>query len=96
MTDVLTADELRSALDDRVEGWTGTPGEGIAKTYERGDFAGAMRFVNAVADIAERRDHHPDIAISWATVTLTIVSHSAGGVTAQCLALAEAIDAEAT
>lgn len=95
MTDVLNPDALHSALDSQLEGWSGTTDEGIVKTYERGDFAGAMRFVNRVADIAERLNHHPDIQISWDTVSLRIISHAAGGVTQECIELAEAIDAEA-
>lgn len=94
MTDVLSPDALHTSLN-QLDGWTGTVEEGIAKTYERGDFSGAMAFVNRVADIAEQRNHHPDIEISWSTVSLRIVSHAKGGVTEDCVELARAIDREA-
>ncbi len=94
MVDLLNPDALHTALH-QLAGWDGTVTEGLTKTYDRGDFAGAMAFVNRVADIAERMDHHPDIQISWATVSLRILSHSAGGVTEACVQLAAAIDAEA-
>jgi 4a-hydroxytetrahydrobiopterin dehydratase len=86
MADLLNADALHHALDE-LEGWEGTT-ERICKTYEFKDFAEAMRFVNRVADVAEELNHHPDIAISWNKVTLEIASHSAGGVTQECVELA--------
>ena len=50
-------------------------------------------FVNRVGDLAERQQHHPDIAIHYSEVTLSLWSHDAGGVTARDVKLAEAIDA---
>lgn len=94
MVDVLNPDALHTLLD-QLSGWDGTVEEGLTKTYDRSDFTGAMTFVNRVADIAERMDHHPDIVISWSTVSLRILSHSAGGVTDACVELARTIDAEA-
>jgi 4a-hydroxytetrahydrobiopterin dehydratase len=92
MTDLLNPDALHASLN-QLDGWEGTT-EKITKTYDLGDFDGSMRFVNRVAEIANRLNHHPDITISWSTVRLDIVSHSAGGVTEACLELAGAIDAE--
>ncbi|HWG74201.1 MAG TPA: 4a-hydroxytetrahydrobiopterin dehydratase [Acidimicrobiales bacterium] len=68
-------------------------GDTIVSVVKRGDFAGALAFVNEVGALAEARNHHPDIAISWATVTLTLATHSAGGLTEADLELAAAIDA---
>ncbi len=57
------------------------------------DFAGAMAFVNRVADAAEAVDHHPDIFVhGWNKVTLTLQTHTAGAVTDADHALAETID----
>jgi 4a-hydroxytetrahydrobiopterin dehydratase len=67
-------------------------GDTIVRVVTRDDFAGALVFVNAVGVLAEARNHHPDIAISWATVTLTLTTHSAGGLTQADLDLAAAID----
>lgn len=90
MANVLNPDALQHALNE-LDGWDGTI-EGIHKTYKFDDFAGSITFVNRVAAIAEEMNHHPDIAISWNKVSLDIVSHSAGGVTEQCLELAAEID----
>ena len=68
-------------------------GDTIVSVVKRGDFAAALAFVNQVGALAEARNHHPDIAISWATVTLTLTTHSAGGLTDADLDLAAAVDA---
>jgi 4a-hydroxytetrahydrobiopterin dehydratase len=94
VTDVLNPDAVHHALD-QLPGWSGGT-DGIAKDYTFADFAEAMRFVNGVADLAEAANHHPDIAISWNKVTLSLVTHSAGGVTQADLDLAARIDAPAS
>ncbi len=68
-------------------------GNAIEKHFDRTNFDGSIAFVNAVAKLANERDHHPDIAISWNTVTLTLCSHDAGGLTERDFGLAAAIDA---
>lgn len=64
----------------------------LVKVVKKKDFAEAMAFVNAVADAAEAANHHPDIAISWNEVTLTLWTHTTGGITDADHALAEQID----
>jgi 4a-hydroxytetrahydrobiopterin dehydratase len=65
----------------------------LVKVVETKDFVGALAFVNAVGALAEAANHHPDIDIRWATVTLRLVTHSLGGITDADLSLAKAIDA---
>jgi 4a-hydroxytetrahydrobiopterin dehydratase len=72
--------------------WT-REGSEITTTVVRKNFVEAMAFVNRVAELAESRNHHPDIAISWNKVTLTLSTHDAGGLTQLDLDLAAAIDA---
>jgi 4a-hydroxytetrahydrobiopterin dehydratase len=72
--------------------WT-RAGDAITTTVVHKNFAEAMVFVNRVAELAESRNHHPDIAISWNKVTLTLSTHDAGGLTQLDLDLATAIDA---
>ena len=57
------------------------------------DFADSLRYVNAVAALAEAMDHHPDIDIRWNVVTLRLWTHTAGGITRLDLDLARQIDA---
>jgi 4a-hydroxytetrahydrobiopterin dehydratase len=84
--------------DEAIEaGLQGSPwrreGDAIVRDLELADFAGAMAFVNRVADAAEQADHHPDILIhGWNNVKLTLNTHSADGLTQSDLDLARGID----
>jgi 4a-hydroxytetrahydrobiopterin dehydratase len=75
-----------------LDGWTRS-GEAIEKSFKRGDFVGAVEFVSGLVEPAETMNHHPDVAISWETVTVTISTHSEGGLTAADFELATKIDA---
>lgn len=68
-------------------------GQAITRSFDRGDFVGAVEFVRALVDPAEEMGHHPDIEISWATVKVTISTHSEGGLTPADFELAGRIDA---
>ena len=76
----------------RLPGWT-RAGRAIERTYRFADFREALAFVNRVGELAERHDHHPDIAIHYREVTLTLWSHDAGRITERDVRLAAAIDA---
>jgi 4a-hydroxytetrahydrobiopterin dehydratase len=64
----------------------------IERTFEFDDFADAIDFVNAVAEVAEEEEHHPDIDIRYNKVRLILSTHSKGGLTDLDFALAERID----
>jgi 4a-hydroxytetrahydrobiopterin dehydratase len=64
----------------------------LERTFELESFLSAVAFVNRVAELAERENHHPDIRLSYRTVTLRWVTHSAGGITDRDRALAAATD----
>lgn len=87
----MTPPEIDAALKCLPE-WS-LVGEAIQRTYQFPDFVSSMRFVNAVADAAERAHHHPDLIIRYNKVTLTLATHDAGGITAKDFALARAADA---
>lgn len=87
----LSEDEVRRRLQD-LPGWELTP-QGIRKTYRRRDFRDAIRLVNAVADLAEQANHHPDIEVAgYNRVTITLMTHSERGVTEKDIALARQIE----
>lgn len=68
-------------------------GKSLTRTFEFADFNEAMGFVNRVALASERAFHHPDIGISWNKVTISLSTHSEGGVTDKDTALAAQIGA---
>ncbi len=75
-----------------LPGWE-RKGEAIEKSFKREDFVGSVRFVDRLVEPAEAIGHHPDLTISWDTVTVTITTHSEGGLTASDFELAAKIDA---
>ena len=89
--DLLTEEAITVELAT-VPGWT-RDGDSIARTVTRADFRAAMLYVGAVAYLAEEANHHPDIGVQWNKVTLTLSTHSAGGLTGNDFGLARAIDA---
>jgi 4a-hydroxytetrahydrobiopterin dehydratase len=68
-------------------------GDAIRRQFECGDFKGSVDFVNRVLPVAEAMNHHPDVEISWDTVTMRVSSHSEGGLTASDFDLAARMDA---
>jgi 4a-hydroxytetrahydrobiopterin dehydratase len=83
--------EIEAKLAD-LDGWE-RRGDAIAKDFDRGDFVGSVRFVDSLVAPAEAMGHHPDLEISWSTVTVTISTHAEGGLTASDFELATKIDA---
>ena len=75
----LLESELRDALA-ALPGWTRS-GESIEKTFRFPDYYRTMAFVNAVASIAHREDHHPDLEVHYDRCTVAWSTHSAGGIT---------------
>ena len=88
---LLSDEEIQSKLGE-LDGWE-RDGEAILKAFDRGDFVGSVNFVDALVEPAEDMGHHPDLEISWSEVTVTITSHSEGGLTANDFELAKKIDA---
>lgn len=88
--DLLSEEEVAQALAV-LTGWT-RDGDSITRTVELEDFRASMLFTGAVAYLAESANHHPDITIQWNRVTLTLSTHSAGGLTRADFQLAERIN----
>lgn len=78
--------ELAGVSWERDGGW-------LVKVLTFEDFRAAMAFVNRVAELAEERNHHPDLLISWNRVTLRLTTHDRGGLTGLDFDLARAVDA---
>jgi 4a-hydroxytetrahydrobiopterin dehydratase len=74
-----------------LDGWERS-GEAIRKQFELDDFKGSVGFVNRLTPEAEDMNHHPDLEVSWNKVTVTISTHSEGGLTDNDFALAGRID----
>jgi 4a-hydroxytetrahydrobiopterin dehydratase len=67
-------------------------GATISRTFQFKDFVAAIKFVNAVAKLAEKARHHPNLDIRWNKVTLTLTTHREGGLTERDFKLARQFD----
>ena len=90
MPDRLDDEEIEQRLDELGD-WGREEGE-LHKVFEFDDFEAAIKFVNEVAAMANRYDHHPDIDIRWNKVKLVLSTHSEGGLTALDFDLANDIE----
>ena len=88
---VLSDDEVRAGLE-RLEGWE-RQGDAIRRTFRFRDFVASVEFVNRLVEPAEAMNHHPDLEISWNRVTVSLSTHSRGGITQSDLELAARIEA---
>lgn len=76
-----------------LEGWN-HEGQSIVKNYAFTDFSATMAFVNGVAEMVEREDHHPEMVVGYNRCKLRFDTHSVGGVSDNdfiCAAKADAI-----
>ncbi|MDO3648066.1 4a-hydroxytetrahydrobiopterin dehydratase [Nocardia mangyaensis] len=89
-TPLLSDPEITIALATLPE-WS-REGAAITRTVQAPSFPAGIELVRKVATAAETADHHPDIDIRWRTLTFTLSTHSAGGLTAADTALAHTID----
>lgn len=88
---LLERDEVEHRLRE-LDGWD-LEGEALIKQFKAGDFTGAVELVDRMVPVANEMNHHPDVSISWDTVTVLITTHSEGGLTANDFELARRLDA---
>ena len=88
---MLSDDEIESKIADLDNGWELKDGK-IVKSFQFSGFMDAIEFVNEIARIAERLDHHPIITINWKTVKLSLKSFDVDAITKRDISLAEEIE----
>lgn len=89
-TPPLNIEETRKLLT-QVDGWK-LENHAIQKSYKFKYFVEAMRFVNRVAEVAEKEGHHPDIHISYNNVKIRLTTHAIGGLSENDFILAAKVD----
>ncbi len=87
---LLSENEIAEGISN-LEGW-GHEGNQIVKQFKFKNFVHSMGFVTKVGILAERVDHHPDILIEYSKVTITLSTHSEGGLTEKDFSLAGEIE----
>ena len=86
---LISPDEINKSLSNK--GWVYADKK-ISKSFNFEKYMEGIEFVNKMAELAERNNHHPDITIGWCKVNVNITSHNMGGVTTNCVNLATGID----
>ena len=82
---------VEAALAD-LPAWT-RDGDALVRTVKRRDFRDAVALIDAIADEAERANHHPDLCLRrYRTVEIRLTTHSEGGITQRDVALARSIE----
>ncbi|HZW84786.1 MAG TPA: 4a-hydroxytetrahydrobiopterin dehydratase [Nitrososphaerales archaeon] len=94
MVRLLTDSEVEKGLK-KFTGWK-RDGKFITKTYSFETFLEGIAFIDVVAAVAEKEEHHPDIHVRYTEVTLSLQTHDHGGVTEWDLELAGAIERAAS
>ncbi len=87
----LSKTDIQENLKKRP-GWSYS-GKAIHKKFTFKSFLPGIAFVNKIAEAAEKAQHHPDITINYNVVSISLSTHSEGGVTAKDFGLAQQIDA---
>lgn len=92
----LTATQIVTQLSqlngENAQGWKLIDGA-LEKTFRFSDFHHTMAFVNALAWVAHREDHHPDLAVSYGHCTVRFNTHDVGGISVSDFFCAAAVDA---
>jgi len=88
----LTEEEIKNYLS-QLNNWEFLETQKIIKEFKFEDFVKAMEFVNKIADVAEKEGHHPDMAIHYNKVEITLWTHFINGLSENDFIIAAKIDA---
>jgi 4a-hydroxytetrahydrobiopterin dehydratase len=78
-------------LDKLTSSWKQVNGK-LVKTYKFESYNEVMDFVNKVANIAKKQNHHPDMLVKYNSVKLTMFDHEANDITDKCFKFTNAVD----
>ncbi len=72
--------------------WPRDKSERIFKVFEFKNYRQSFAFVTQVAMLAEKKNHHPQIILDYAKVTVSLISHDVNAITQRDIDLADQID----
>lgn len=88
----LRGDALEGFAAKLGRSWQVVDGHHLTKQFDFKDFRQALEFTNRIGALAEAQDHHPDIALSWGKVGVTLWTHAVGGLSENDFILAAKVD----
>ena len=77
---------------ESLPNWENLAGKAIARTFKFNNYYETMAFVNALAFIAHRQDHHPDLQVGYNKCRVEYSTHAAGGLSEKDFAAARAVN----
>ncbi|WP_402468852.1 4a-hydroxytetrahydrobiopterin dehydratase [Isoptericola aurantiacus] len=86
MSDQISAADFRAA--DGTQDWRVTADGTVEAVFATGSFTTGVQLVEAIAELAEAANHHPDVDLRYGTVTVRLTSHDVGGLSERDAALA--------
>ena len=90
-TPAMSEHSVKNVLGD-LPGWELVAGPEIAKTYKFANYHETIAFVNAVAWVAHREDHHPDLEVGYNRCRVRYSTHSIGGISENDLICAAKVE----
>ena len=75
-----------------LNGWSVQDEGLLTKTIQLTSYLDGVKLLNKIAEEADRQNHHPDMTLSYSTLTIELISHDAGEITDRDIALAQFID----
>ncbi len=89
--EVYTSSEIATRLKQDLPAWTHADGH-LRRQYKTGGWKGTLMVVNAIGHLAEAAWHHPDLEVSYPSVVVKLMNHSAQGITNKDFELALKIE----
>lgn len=87
---ILNINSIKESLKS-LEGWIFEDNV-IFKEYTFKNYMDSIRFIQDLAQEAEKNNHHPDMAVGWCKIKISFTSHDKGGVTEKCIVMAKAVE----
>jgi len=83
----LSISDIQYAISD-LNGWE-FKNNAIHKIFTFESYLNSIAFINRLAEIAEEKNHHPDMVVGWCKIDVAFTSHDQGGVTTACIDMAK-------
>ena len=83
----LSNSDIQYAISD-LNGWE-FKNNAIHKIFIFESYLNSIAFINRLAEIAEEKNHHPDMVVGWCKIDVAFTSHDQGGVTTACIDMAK-------
>jgi 4a-hydroxytetrahydrobiopterin dehydratase len=83
---------IEARIRSGLPGWSFSEGH-LTRTFKTGNWVKTQLLFNAISYLAEKADHHPDMIASYGSLTVKVMTHSAGGITDKDFDLASKISA---